>query len=133
MIRLFRSRKPACRCRPQWPALVTEMNGYLMPCLPSEHGSPFTTMMELSARCAECSAAYPGNFVIDPDTPPPFDWAHEPENTVCSCEPRWPKLMVKLRGQWFLGHPGTDGGSTAKPAMRRGRWRATERRPRPWA
>ncbi|MFG1919728.1 hypothetical protein [Micromonospora sp. NPDC048898] len=109
MIKLFRAQKPACRCRPQWPALVTEMNGHVMPCQPSEHGSPMTRLFELSARCAECAATYPGNFVIEPGTPPPFEWAHEPKNTVCSCEPRWPKLMVKLRGQWYLGYPGTDG------------------------
>ncbi|QGN49729.1 hypothetical protein ACN26Y_27860 [Micromonospora sp. WMMD558] len=58
MIKLFRTRKSTCRCRPQWPALVTEMNGHVMPCQPSEHGSPMTKLLELSARCAECAYAY---------------------------------------------------------------------------
>jgi hypothetical protein len=78
-----------------------------MPCLPSEHGSLWTLMSGLTARCAVCGATYPGNFVLQSGTPPPFEWARAPKNTVCSCEPRWPQLMVMLRGQWYLGYPGS--------------------------
>jgi hypothetical protein len=95
-----------------------------MPCLPSEHGSAWTQLSEMSARCAECGAVYPGNFVIKPGTPPPFAWAHEPKDTVCSCEPRWPKLMVMIDGGWYVGYPGADGelvvDGAAKDAFCRG-------------
>ncbi|GAB2565003.1 hypothetical protein [Kribbella endophytica] len=106
MIKLFRRRTSDCRCQPQWPALVTEQNGYLMPCLPAEHGSIWTRSSGLTASCSACSATYPGNFVLEPGTPPPFDWARAPKNTVCSCEPQWPQLMVMLDGHWYLGYPG---------------------------
>ncbi|MEV0200809.1 hypothetical protein [Nonomuraea sp. NPDC050691] len=88
---------------------MTEMNGYAIPCLPDEHGSPFTSLGGLAARCGECGAIYPGSFIIEPDTPPPFEWAREPKVTLCSCEPRWPQLMVMLDGQWYLGYPGSGG------------------------
>jgi hypothetical protein len=109
LIRLFRTRKSSCQCRPQWPALVTEQNGYVMPCLPSEHGSPWTLLSELSARCGRCGATYPGRFIIEPGTPAPFECARTPKNTLCSCEPPWPQLMVMLRGQWYLGYAGARG------------------------
>lgn len=109
MIWLFRTRKSLCRCQPQWPSLVTEMNGFVMPCLPDERGSLLTYLGDLSARCGECGATYPGNFIIEPDAPPPFEWAREPKDTVCSCEPRWPQLTVMLHGQWYLGSPGSRG------------------------
>ncbi|MFC0526749.1 hypothetical protein [Phytohabitans kaempferiae] len=76
-------------------------------------------LMELSARCAECGAAYPGNFAIEADTPPPFAWAHEAKKTVCSCKPAWPQLMVMVDGQWHLGYPGTDGDWTVDGAEER--------------
>ncbi|MDQ3790619.1 MAG: hypothetical protein M3422_25715 [Actinomycetota bacterium] len=57
---------------------MTEQNGYTMPALPSEHGSPWTVAAGLRARCTGCGATYPGHFVIKPGTPPPFDWAHGP-------------------------------------------------------
>ncbi|MEV0351598.1 hypothetical protein AB0H88_38000 [Nonomuraea sp. NPDC050680] len=100
------------------------MNGYVMPCLPAEHGSLLTSLGGLSAQCGECGATYPGNFVIDPEAAAPFEWAREPKNTVCSCEPRWPQLMVMLRGQWYLGHPGSHGavvvdGAAEEAACRR--------------
>lgn len=63
----------------------------------------------LTARCAQCGRTYPGNFVIEPGTPPPFAWAHEPKNTVCACRPQWPQLMVMVDGQWYLGYPGSRG------------------------
>ncbi|MFG1680688.1 hypothetical protein ACGFNP_10990 [Nonomuraea sp. NPDC049269] len=52
---------------------MTEMNGYAMPCLADEHGTPFISFSDLSAWCGECGAIYPGNFIIEPDTPPPFE------------------------------------------------------------
>ncbi|TQS13320.1 hypothetical protein [Microbispora hainanensis] len=85
------------------------MNGYVLPCLPAEHGSVLTTALNLRAWCGECGVTYPGKFVIEPGTPPPFEWAREPKNTLCSCEPRWPRLMVMFRGRWYLGHPGSHG------------------------
>jgi len=87
---------------------VTEANGYTMPCLPSEHGSILSIGLG-PAQCRDCGATYPGNYVLAPDTPPPFAWAREVPKTVCACEPRWPQLMVMLSGQWYLGYPGNDG------------------------
>ncbi|MEU8076766.1 hypothetical protein AB0B31_15085 [Catellatospora citrea] len=65
--------------------------------------------MELVATCGACGAVYPGNFVIEPGAAPPFAWAREPKNTVCSCEPPWPRLMVMIDGGWYVGSPGSGG------------------------
>ncbi|GAB3158469.1 hypothetical protein GCM10027258_69710 [Amycolatopsis stemonae] len=73
-------KRKGCRCDPQWPSLVTEQRGYSMPAIPDEHGSPWTRMNDLRARCGVCDATYPGNFVIAPGTPPPFEWARESES-----------------------------------------------------
>jgi hypothetical protein len=77
MLRWFKRRSADCRCEPRWPGLVTEQYGYEMPCLPSEHGSVWTIYHKLRARCTACGAQYPGNFVIEPGTPPPFDFARK--------------------------------------------------------
>lgn len=106
-IRLLKRR--GCRCDPQWPSLVTEQHGYSMPAIPAEHGSPWTRMNDLRARCEGCGATYPGNFVIAPGTPPPFAWAREPKNPVCTCDPQWPELMAKVDGYWWYGRSGADG------------------------
>jgi hypothetical protein len=80
-----------------------------MPALPSEHGSPWTVAAGLRARCTGCGATYPGQFVIKPGTPPPFDWARGPENPVCSCDPPWPELMAMVDHRWWYGRSGADG------------------------
>ncbi|MFG2071723.1 hypothetical protein [Nonomuraea maritima] len=95
---------------------MTEMNGYVVPCLPSEFGSLITALGDFSARCGDCGATYPGNFVLDPEAPPPFSWAREPRNSLCSCDPRWPQLMVMMHGQWYLGYPGSEGESVVDGA-----------------
>jgi hypothetical protein len=56
---------------------VTEQNGYVMPAEPAEHGSVWTLMNHLQARCEVCGETYPGNFVIKQGTPPPYAWARE--------------------------------------------------------
>ena len=68
-----------CQCDPQWPDLETEANGYLMPAVRSNSFSPITAgvLGELEARCVGCHATYPEAWVLAPDTPPPFAWAHE--------------------------------------------------------
>lgn len=106
-------KRSGCRCDPRWPSLVTEQNGYTMPAIPSEHGSLWTQFGDLRARCERCSATYPGNFLIAPGTPPPFRWAREPKNPVCSCEPRWPELMVMIDGYWWYGRSGAGGAQVA--------------------
>jgi hypothetical protein len=73
-------KRTGCSCDPRWPSLVTEQYGYTMPAIPAEHGSVWTAMNDLRARCEVCGATYPGNFVITPGTPPPFKWAREPES-----------------------------------------------------
>ena len=102
-------KRRGCRCEPRWPSLVTEQNGYTMPAVPSEHGSPRTRVNDLRARCEGCGATYPGNFSIPPGTSAPFSWAREPKNSACSCEPRWPELMAKIDGSWWYGRSGSDG------------------------
>jgi hypothetical protein len=89
--------------------LETEMNGYRLPAVASTHGSPVTRLLELTAWCAGCGATYPGFFHVDPNAPPPFAFMRQPRNTVCSCQPQWPRLLVMVDGEWTQGRPGSDG------------------------
>ncbi len=102
MIRPLRKRRRSCRCEPSWPTLVVEFGGRLQEVEPAEHHSIVTAVLG-PARCVECKAEYPAPFRMVPAPKRP------PENSVCGCDPRWPELMVKVGGQWYLGHPGIDG------------------------
>lgn len=67
-----------CQCSPEWPALETTANGYMLPAAPSSNYSVLTSpnVGPFVARCAGCHARYPDPWVIPQGSPMPFDWAY---------------------------------------------------------
>jgi hypothetical protein len=64
----WRSRRGAvttCACSPEWPRLVSSLDGHQVEGVPSPEGSsPLVWMLGLEARCAGCGAAYPHGWAV---------------------------------------------------------------------
>ncbi len=55
----------ACACEPEWPGLVTELDGHRMPALPDPGGSGVLVLtLGLVAHCTGCSARYPSGWRV---------------------------------------------------------------------
>ncbi|PRY43718.1 hypothetical protein [Umezawaea tangerina] len=52
----------SCACEPEWPGLVTEIEGERIAVVPAEASSVLVGMLGLVARCSGCSARYPYGF-----------------------------------------------------------------------
>ena len=68
-----------CECSPEWPALETTANGYIMRALPSSHYSIMTNpeIGTFVARCTGCHARFPAPWVVDGNEPMPYDFARD--------------------------------------------------------
>ncbi|MGW7242199.1 hypothetical protein [Streptomyces sp. NPDC054804] len=69
-----------CHCSPQWPALETTANGYVIRAEPRSHYSILTNpeVGTFVARCTSCQARYPHPWGMDPAEEMPYAWAREP-------------------------------------------------------
>ncbi|MGW3988603.1 hypothetical protein [Streptomyces sp. NPDC004830] len=76
------ARERPCACSPEWPALETTANGYVMRALPTAHYSIMTNpeIGTFVARCTGCHARYPGPWVLDTNEPMPYAWARESDD-----------------------------------------------------
>ncbi|WNV90735.1 hypothetical protein [Umezawaea sp. Da 62-37] len=52
----------SCACEPEWPGLVTEIEGERIAAVPAEASSVLVGMLGLVALCSGCSARYPYGF-----------------------------------------------------------------------
>ncbi|AXX33791.1 hypothetical protein KCV87_23595 [Actinosynnema pretiosum subsp. pretiosum] len=54
-----------CSCEPDWPELVSDLDGHPVRGLPSPDGSsPMVMMLGLVAKCARCGARYPHGWTV---------------------------------------------------------------------
>lgn len=50
----------SCACEPEWPGLVTDIDGKRIPAVPAPEGSSFmVARLGLTAHCSGCQARYP--------------------------------------------------------------------------
>jgi hypothetical protein len=61
---MFFKRTPPipCACEPEWPGLVTEVDGQRIDAVPAEGSSWLVMTLGLVAHCSGCHARYPYGF-----------------------------------------------------------------------
>ncbi|MFB7830815.1 hypothetical protein [Streptomyces sp. NPDC056056] len=110
-----------CECLPEWPALETTANGYIMRALPSSHYSVMTNpeIGTFVARCTECHARYPAPWTVDANEPMPYSFAREAAELIAQERPHGPVeadyTISTASGNDWPALPGTDCATLFRP------------------
>ncbi|MEU2074856.1 hypothetical protein [Streptomyces sp. NPDC013489] len=110
-----------CGCSPEWPALETTANGYIMRALPSSHYSILTNpeIGTFVARCTECHARYPAPWTVDASEPMPYAFARDAAELTAQGRPHGPVdadyTISTASGNDWPALPGTDYATLFRP------------------
>ncbi|MEV6251260.1 hypothetical protein AB0M38_34585 [Streptomyces sp. NPDC051742] len=110
-----------CECSPEWPAIETTANGYVLRALPSSNYSIMTNPQigALVARCTGCHARYPAPWVVDGNEPMPYDFARDAAESSAQERPHDPidaeYTISTASGNDWPAMPGTDYATLFQP------------------
>ncbi|MEU9858957.1 hypothetical protein [Streptomyces sp. NPDC047974] len=117
---VFAKNEP-CECSPEWPALETTANGYVLRALPSPNYSIMTNpeIGTFVARCTGCHARYPAPWVVDGNEPIPYDFARDSAESSTQERPHDPVeaeyTISTASGNDWPAMPGADYATLFQP------------------